>query len=186
MCIRDRQRRDIEWHDDGSATLHVRRQLNANTGDYTDLKSDAGKRSLSIPKLIRRRLRQHLRDHVGHEAKAPVMPTSPRGSVPLSNTRWGHIWSETRDSVKSLPPRFRFHDLRHTGLTIFAQEGATLAELMRRGGHSDIHIVLRYQHATMERDRELSDRMSERVAARLKAGRLDSENEAEEDREGHL
>ncbi|KAB1641377.1 tyrosine-type recombinase/integrase [Gulosibacter chungangensis] len=180
------QRRDIEWHDDGSATLHVRRQLNANTGDYTDLKSDAGKRSLSIPKLIRRRLRQHLRDHVGHEAKAPVIPTSPRGSVPLSNTRWGHIWSETRDSVKSLPPRFRFHDLRHTGLTIFAQEGATLAELMRRGGHSDIHIVLRYQHATMERDRELSDRMSERVAARLKAGRLDSENEAEEDREGHL
>src|SRR5690625_2268541 len=33
------QRRDVEWHDDGSATLHVRRQLNANTGDCTDLKS---------------------------------------------------------------------------------------------------------------------------------------------------
>lgn len=46
------QRRDIEWHEEGSATLHVRRQLNANTGDYTDLKSDAGKRSLSVPKLM--------------------------------------------------------------------------------------------------------------------------------------
>lgn len=41
------QRRDIEWHDGGGATLHVRRQLNANTGDYTDLKSDAGRRSQS-------------------------------------------------------------------------------------------------------------------------------------------
>lgn len=29
------QRRDIEWHADGTATLHVRRQLNVNTGDYT-------------------------------------------------------------------------------------------------------------------------------------------------------
>lgn len=38
------QSRDIEWHDDGSATLHVRRQLNVNTGDYTELQSEAGSR----------------------------------------------------------------------------------------------------------------------------------------------
>src|SRR5699024_11755017 len=43
---------------------------------------------------------------------------------------------------------------------------ATLAELMRRGGHSDIRVVLRYQHATMARDRELADRTSKRAAAR--------------------
>jgi len=54
---------------------------------------------------------------------------------------------------------------------MFAQEGATLAELMRRGGHADISIVLRYQHATMTRDRELADRMSERVSARLAAAK---------------
>ncbi|MGB3373908.1 MAG: tyrosine-type recombinase/integrase [Microbacterium sp.] len=161
------QRRDVEWHDDGSATLHVRRQLNANTGDYSDLKSDAGKRSLSIPKLMTGRLKQHLDDIVAVEAKSPVIPASVRGSMPLSNTRWGYVWADARDSVDGLPHRFRFHDLRHTGLTIFAQEGATLAELMRRGGHADIHIVLRYQHATMDRDRELSDRMSDRVAENI-------------------
>ncbi|GAB4083804.1 hypothetical protein GCM10028784_04340 [Myceligenerans cantabricum] len=92
-----------------------------------------------------------------------------KSTVPLSSTRWYGAWAEARDSVPDLPVRFRFHDLRHTGLTIFAQEGATLAELMRRGGHSDIKVVLRYQHATMERDRELADRMSERAAARIKA-----------------
>ncbi len=161
------QRRDIEWHDDGSATLHVRRQLNANTGDYTNLKSDAGKRSLSIPSIMLDRLRNHLEVNVAPDAKAPLVPTSIRGGMPLSNTRWGYIWGESRDSVESLPPGFRFHDLRHTGLTMFAQEGATLAELMRRGGHSDMRVVLRYQHATMTRDRELAQRMSERVAARL-------------------
>lgn len=161
------QRRDIEWHDDGSATLHVRRQLNANTGGYTDLKSEAGRRSLSIPKLMLGRLQQHLEDYVSSGANAPVLPADSRGSIPLSNTRWGYIWADVRDGVAGLPHRFRFHDLRHTGLTIFAQEGATLAELMRRGGHADIHIMLRYQHATMNRDRELADRMSDRVSSSI-------------------
>lgn len=166
------QRRDIEWHEEGSPTLHVRRQLSANTGDYSSaLKSDAGKRSLSVPKIMRDRLEAHLRDNVALEAKAPLIPSSIRGSVPLSNTRWGYVWADAREGIEGLPYRYRFHDLRHTGLTIFAQEGATLAELMRRGGHSDIRVVLRYQHATMARDRELADRMSDRVSALLASGR---------------
>lgn len=166
------QRRDIEWHEDGNAALHVRRQLSANTGDYSSaLKSDAGKRSLSVPKIMRDRLEAHLRDNVAPEAKAPLIPSSVRGSVPLSNTRWGYVWADAREGIDGLPHRYRFHDLRHTGLTIFAQEGATLAELMRRGGHSDIRVVLRYQHATMARDRELADRMSDRVTALLASGR---------------
>src|SRR5699024_11047786 len=103
------QRRDIEWHPDGAATLHVRRQLSANSGDYTGtLKSDAGKRSLSIPAIMLKRLEEHLRDNVAPEAKAPLVPAHARGSVPLSNTRWGYIWMDARDSVAGLAPRFRF------------------------------------------------------------------------------
>ena len=52
--------------------------------------------------------------------------------------------------------------------------GRYLAELMRRGGHSDIRVVLRYQHATMERDRELADRMSDRAMARIAAAQRTS------------
>lgn len=176
------QRRDVEWYSDGSATLHVRRQLNANTGGYTDLKSEAGRRSLSVPRLMVERLKVHMDNRVAPEAKAPLVPTNRRGSLPLSNTRWGYAWMDTRDKVEGLPHRFRFHDLRHTGLTLFAQEGATLAELMRRGGHADIHIVLRYQHATMKRDRELADRMSDRLEQKPKEG----EGETNTDNEGHL
>lgn len=163
------QRRDVEWHDEAHATAHVRRQLNANTGDYTLLKSDAGQRSVTVPSIMIERLRKHLAINVGPERNAPILPSRALGSVPMTNTRWGHLWGEVRDSVPGLPPRFRFHDLRHTGLTLFAQEGAMLAELMRRGGHSDLRVVLRYQHATMTRDRELAERMSSRIADRLAA-----------------
>lgn len=180
------QRRDIDWLDDGGAILHVRRQLSANTGDYSnDLKSEAGKRSLAVPRLMLDRLKAHLRDYVAEEAKAPLVPTNPRGSVPLSNTRWGYIWMDSRDAVSGLPLRFRFHDLRHAGLTIFAQEGATLAELMRRGGHSDIRVVLRYQHATLTRDRELAERMSERIESRLRTAAV-ADDEPVVDSDGHL
>ncbi len=178
------QRRDIQWRDDGSATLHVRRQLNASTGDYTDLKSDAGKRSLNVPRLMRDRLEEHLRVNVAPEGAAPLVPAVVRGSLPLSNTRWGFIWADSRAAVHGLPCRFRFHDLRHTGLTMFAQEGATLAELMRRGGHADISVVLRYQHATMTRDRELADRMSERVSARLVAAKEEADNPSSDSARG--
>lgn len=165
------QRRDIQWLDDGGAILHVRRRLSANTGDYSsELKSEAGRRSLAIPRLMLDRLKTHLHEQVAQEAFAPLVPTNIRGSVPLSNTRWGYIWMDSREAVSGLPARFRFHDLRHAGLTIFAQEGATLAELMRRGGRSDIRVVLRYQHATLARDRELADRMSDRIEAKMLVG----------------
>ena len=59
--------------------------------------------------------------------------------------------------------RYKFHDLRHPGLTIFAQLGATPAELLHRGGHRDVDVALRYQHATRERDAALTSRMDSHV-----------------------
>ena len=49
-------------------------------------------------------------------------------------------------------PDLRFHDLRHTGATLAAATGATIAELMRRLGHSTAQAAMRYQHATDDRD----------------------------------
>jgi integrase len=99
------QRRDIEWLRDGGAILHVRRQLSANTGDYSnELKSEAGKRSLAVPRLMLERLEAHLRDHVAAEAKAPLVPTNVRGSVPLSNTRWGRPGEHRATLGVAFPP----------------------------------------------------------------------------------
>jgi len=146
------QRRDIVWnHDRTAATLHVRRQKNGSTGTLTNPKSEMGVRSMAVPPLMIDRPREQIDERVGAAPSSPVVPTRVKGSVHMSASRWNTIWAEHRVAVAGLPQHYRLHDLRHTGLTRFAQEGATLAELMRRGGHADIKVVLRYQKATMAR-----------------------------------
>jgi integrase len=53
-------------------------------------------------------------------------------------------------SVAEITAARTLHDLRHSGLTWSGGTGAPLAELMRRGGHSDPKASIRYQHATRE------------------------------------
>ena len=53
-------------------------------------------------------------------------------------------------------PDLHLHDLRHSGLTWVAASGASLAELMRRGGHSTPSAAMVYQHATEDRDKALA------------------------------
>lgn len=56
-------------------------------------------------------------------------------------------------------PGFRFHDLRHTDLARYAQQGAATKGLMARGGHRDMRAAMRYQRAEQERDRALTNRL---------------------------
>lgn len=164
------QRRDIVWNADRTAaTLYVRRQKNGTTGELSDPKSDKSERSMSVPPVMIDRLRAHLDSRVANGAAAPVVPSDSDPLLHVNTQRWHTIWAQARSKVSGLPDGYRFHDLRHTGLTRFAQEGATLAELMRRGGHADVNVVLRYQKATMARDVELAARMSATVASELEA-----------------
>jgi hypothetical protein len=52
------------------------------------------------------------------------------------------------------------------GLTLATQSGATLAEVMRRAGHSTQRAAMIYQHAAEDRDREVARRLSESAEAR--------------------
>jgi len=155
------QRRDLErLDDDGRAVLHVRRQLNSKTSPptLTDPKSDAGRRSIAVPPFMLAELRAHVAEHAGPGREGFILtPPGGRGT-PVSQTTFDRHWRAARAAVGL--PRLRFHDLRHTGLTLYAQAGATAAELMHRGGHSSLAIALRYQHATAERDRALAARMA--------------------------
>ncbi|GAA4304903.1 site-specific integrase [Klenkia terrae] len=53
-------------------------------------------------------------------------------------------------------PGAHLHDLRHAGLTLAAQSGATLAEVMRRAGHSSTRAAMIYQHAAERRDADVA------------------------------
>ncbi|WP_425281212.1 tyrosine-type recombinase/integrase [Salinispora arenicola] len=57
-----------------------------------------------------------------------------------------------------------FHDLRHTGQTLAAQTGATLADLMKRLGRSSMAAARRYLHAVDGRDQEIAKALSEPAA----------------------
>jgi integrase len=50
-------------------------------------------------------------------------------------------------------PDLRYQDLRHSELTWAAASGASVAELMRRGGHASLATAFRYLHATGDRRR---------------------------------
>ncbi|MFM1724045.1 tyrosine-type recombinase/integrase [Rhodococcus sp. PAM 2766] len=49
----------------------------------------------------------------------------------------------------------RFHDLRHSAATLFAQAGATLADHMVLMGHTSSAMSARYTHSTASRNRAL-------------------------------
>jgi len=51
---------------------------------------------------------------------------------------------------------FRLHDLRHTGQALAAATGVTLADLMKRLGHSSPGADMRYLHTVNGRDETIA------------------------------
>jgi integrase len=76
--------------------------------------------------------------------------------------RVGHIQHAWRQAARGVGLEgVHFHDLRHAGLTLSAQSGATLAEVMRRAGHASSRAALIYQHAADARDADVADLLSQ-------------------------
>jgi len=151
------RRRDLDLRGE---TVHVRktRVLRADgTILEKEPKSEAGKRVLAVPKHIVPILAQHVDRFVVDDPNAFLF-TGVKGR-PLSTSTFYSSWNQARILINR--PDLRPHDLRHTGLTLFAAMGATVAELMHRGGHSSPNAALRYQHATRERDRLLANALSD-------------------------
>ncbi|MGB3684317.1 MAG: tyrosine-type recombinase/integrase [Ornithinimicrobium sp.] len=154
------ERRDLEHLEEPErAVLHVRRQFNVKANALTPPKADST-RSVAIPAALLTALRQHLEAYTPSARTAPVL-ASPRGQRVSQSTLDRH-WRAAREEAGR--PGFHFHNLRHTGLSRYAEQGATLAELLHRGGHTDVTVALRYQHATVERDRALTERLSRSIA----------------------
>ncbi len=121
-------------------------------------KSQAGVRDVAIPPHMLEAVRTHLAEHVGPERDSLLFPSTPGGDRHLSLSANHRAWDTARRAAGR--PDLRFHDLRHSGLVLAAQTGATLAELMARAGHSTPRAAMRYQHAAEHRDREIAALMS--------------------------
>ena len=61
-------------------------------------------------------------------------------------------------------PHIRFHDLRHSHVTLLINSKVPIKVISERVGHSNINTTLNvYSHVLKEMDKEASDRISENL-----------------------
>lgn len=142
------------------AQVVIERQWNSKTHPpmFTPPKSGSHRR-VSIPANIVPDIVHHLQRFTGADPESVIFPGMKPGH-PVSHTAFNRAFKVVRDRIK---PGFRFHDGRATGLTQYARSGATLRDVMARGGHRNAEVALRYQRMADERDREVTARMNEGV-----------------------
>lgn len=142
--------------------VHVRRGVVRINGGrkVKGPKSEAGKRDVAIPPHLIPAVKDHLAGHVKAQRDALMFPAAHGGH--LAPATLYRVYYPARDAAGR--PDLRFHDLRHTGATLAAATGATLAELMARLGHSTAGAALRYQHAAADRDQVIAAALSDLAA----------------------
>jgi integrase len=158
------RRKDIDLDvDGGQGVIHVDRAVVVVDGQRIvgTPNSDAGVRQVAVPPHLIETVAGHLDEHVGPSADALLFPAATGGHL-ATRTLFDAYYPARQVAGR---PDLRFHDLRHTGLTLYAAAGATLADLMARGGHSTPAAALRYQHAAQGPDQQLAARLSEFASA---------------------
>ncbi|MCM2576007.1 site-specific integrase [Streptomyces meridianus] len=171
------RRRDIDLD---RRAVRVRQAVAELTNGQREIKapkSEAGKRTVSIPEAILPDLRAHL-EHFAEPGSEGRVFIGGKGATPRRN-HFNRLWHQAceRAGISGL----RFHDLRHTGNTLAASTGASTCELMARMGHSTARAALIYQHASAERDRLIADSVSQLVSQARKAAAAPREEVSAQD-----
>lgn len=136
-----------------------------------DPKSDAGIRDVHIPEHVMPELRHHLQIYVSGRAGLLFPgPTKKDDEVRFlaPATFYGKAdrpgtWYAARKAAKV--PSMHLHDLRATGATLMAQQGATDAEIQAFLGDSTPAAAQRYVRAARSRMKALAGRMSDLAAS---------------------
>jgi integrase len=132
-------------------------------------KSAAGRRRVAFPREIVPELRWHL-ECFAQPGDNGLLFVGPKGGR-LRRSTFRRTWTKARETVGL--PDLHFHDLRHTGNTMAAGQGASLRELMERMGHSSARAALIYQHATQERDEAIAAGMGKLLRQARRKARAD-------------
>lgn len=141
-----------------SGVVRVRRGVTWTPGQvHVGLpKTKAGIRDLAIPPHLLKLVRRHLDEFTGPAADALLF--TDRAGRHLRPSSFEPAWWKARAAIDRND--LHFHDLRHVGLTMAAQVGATVKELMARGGHSKPDMAMRYQEIARARDAEIAAGLS--------------------------
>lgn len=170
------QRRDLQLPDHGPGWITINRQVQAKGGGLyeTTPKSAAGNRMVPIPGPLVPAVREHLHEHVARRGDSLVFPREGDPARWTHPNTLRHHFTAARDLVnaqraeqgKPTVEGLTFHMLRHSALTRLGEAGATLAELQAFGGHTDVQVVLKYQHSSRDRLAALAETMGTDLANR--------------------
>ncbi len=146
-----------------AGTVSIRRQyIELATGHQLGPpKSRAGYRTIAIPPPVIQVLADHLATFVGPEPADLVFTGGLGGVLRRGNFRRDAGWSAAVTGIGM--PGLHFHDLRHTGNTMAAQEGISLADLKARMGQDSARAALIYQHATIAADRKIANALGRQI-----------------------
>lgn len=137
----------LQRGDYADGVLRVERQTTLVNGKPVTTRTKTGNaRAVALPPSIAAEVETYLSASRGF-AKAPMFLRSD--GEPLTNHALGQAWRRAARRVGL--GQFHVHDVRHAGLTMAAQGGATTRELMDRAGHRTARASLIYQHAAEER-----------------------------------
>ena len=155
------QRGDIDLATGSVRVVRAWTAISGQTPSIGPTKSSAGTRTLFIPPHVITVASDHLDRLDDGSPSAWLFPGDQRKGPnpwPANPYSLNRIWRTARVGIGR--PDLRFHDLRHTGLTMVAATGATTKEIMRQGGHSNPAAALRYQHATNARAKNIAAALS--------------------------
>jgi integrase len=161
----------LRWQDVDreSGTIAVRYQLQRGKGDpvFLELKTRSSRRTISLPPPVLAILRVHYRRQLERRLQAgpawqdhDLVFSGPNGRQLRPDeiyASWNWVKRETGISA-----HVRFHDLRHTALTILATRGVPPRTLMGIAGHSTIAVTMQiYAHLDADSVRESINLMSD-------------------------
>lgn len=158
--VTELRRRDIS---DDCEVITVARAVTHHSGCSIDTPKSGKVRTVVVPPHIRGDLKHHLDTHVG-EGDDALLFAPVRGGCHLNDKVFA---SHFRPALTDISREgVRVHDLRHFAGTMTARVGGTVAESMRRLGHSTVTASMAYQAAIDERDYEIADRLSKLAEGR--------------------
>ncbi len=128
-------------------------------------KTDAGLRTVTLPRFLHPLLQDHLDRHVKKRDRALVFATA--SGQPLARSNWTATFHRATKQIGL--DDIHFHDLRHAAATAAVQTGATLKDTMARLGHTSPRAALIYQHSAQERDHAIADALETAAAKAQKA-----------------
>jgi len=149
------ERRDVDLV---AGTVRVERTLHEFHDGSLDLgpTKNGDPRKVYLPSSVLPVLKEHLRRFVGPESDGPLFVGATGERLRPSN--FWVIWETARRRAGLT--WVRFHDLRHFAATMFASTGASTKEIMSRGGWKSVAMVVRYEHASEERDALLAQALN--------------------------